>query len=200
MRTAPRIAQTEAVEWLVLRPGVYCRRYEPWDVTVGAIVGAHGVLLIDTRANVEEGAELREHLKALDLRPPGWVVNTHAHFDHVGGNACFPEAEIIVAGQSVDLGDRTVQVRHPGRGHTGADLIVLTEGVVFAGDLVEESGPLQYDELSKPAEWPATNQRLLELVEETDLVVPGHGAVVDRAFVAAQQAFIEAVARRDTGG
>lgn len=184
-----------------LQPGAYCRRYQPWDVTVGAIVGTDGVLVIDTRASVEEGAELREHLKALDPRPPRWIVNTHEHFDHVGGNGCFPEAEIHVTEGAIDLGGgHVVHLRHPGRGHTGADLVVITPGVLFAGDLVEESGPLQYDELSHPAEWPATNRRLLDLIQDGDLVVPGHGAVVDRAFVVAQQAVIEANARRDTGG
>lgn len=185
--------------------GVFCRRYEPWDVTVGFVRAAAGVLLIDTRANPNEGAELRRDLLQLDSRPPRWVVNTHQHFDHVGGNGCFPEATIHAGAETtIDLGDRTVRLRHPGRGHTGEDIVVTLPGVVFAGDLVEESGPLQYDELSHPLEWPATNRCLLDLIGEHDLVVPGHGRVVDRAFVAAQQPAIEEVAARsappDSGG
>ena len=182
-----------------MREGVFCRRYEPWDVTVGVIVGAAGVLLVDTRANSEEGAELRQHVRALDPRPPRWIVNTHPHFDHVGGNECFPEAAVYAGaatgGAVVDLGDRQVVLDHLGRGHTSADIVVRLPGVVFAGDLVEESGPLQYDELSFPLEWPGTNRRLLELIGDDDLVVPGHGAVVDRRFVARQQTFLEEVAR-----
>jgi glyoxylase-like metal-dependent hydrolase (beta-lactamase superfamily II) len=44
----------------------------------------------------------------------------------------------------VDLGGRTVEVIHPGSGHTRHDLLVVVAGqhpvVVFCGDLVEESG------------------------------------------------------------
>jgi len=166
---------------------VFFRRYQPWDVNVGAVIGSAGVLVIDTRADEEQGAALRSHLAALDPRPPRWVVNTHAHFDHVGGNGCFPEAEVIAAADAtIHLGDRIVEVRHLGRGHTGEDVVVVVPGVVFAGDLVEESGPPQYDELSHPLEWPQTNRRLLALIGEGDLVVPGHGEVVDRRFVADQ--------------
>lgn len=192
--------QTGAVEWRALADGVFFRRYEPWDVNVGVVIGAAGLLLIDTRANVEEGAELRAHVAELDPRPPRWIVNTHAHFDHVGGNSCFPEAAVIAAtGATVDLGDRSLEVRHVGRGHTGDDVVVIVPGVVFAGDLVEESGPPQYDELSHPHEWPDTNRRLLELVGEHDLVVPGHGAVVDRRFVAHQLEELERIASETSG-
>ncbi|HEX6596344.1 MAG TPA: hypothetical protein VF045_05385, partial [Acidimicrobiales bacterium] len=66
---------------------------------------------------------------------------------------------------------------------------------VFAGDLVEESGPPAYGDDSHPLDWPATAARLLGLVRNQDRVVPGHGAVVDRAFVAAQQRDLENVAK-----
>ncbi len=44
---------------------------------------------------------------------------------------------------SIDLGDRAVELVHPGRGHTGGDLVVRLDDadVLLAGDLVEESGP-----------------------------------------------------------
>ena len=43
---------------------------------------------------------------------------------------------------SIDLGDRSVELVHPGRGHTGGDLVVRLDDadVLLAGDLVEESG------------------------------------------------------------
>ena len=50
--------------------------------------------------------------------------------------------EYQVRGAVVDLGDRTVSITHPGRGHSNHDLIVIvgdrTRTVVFCGDLVEE--------------------------------------------------------------
>ena len=197
--------------WLEVGDRVFCRRYEPWDVSIGVVVGAGGVLVIDTRATVEEGRRLAADVRALDPRPPRWVVNTHRHFDHVEGNLAFvpPAAawahptvepaptDPVDDRAAVDLGDRAVELRHLGRGHTDGDVVVLVPdaGVLFAGDLVEESGPPAYGDDSHPLDWPATAARLLGLVGPGDRVVPGHGAVVDRAFVAAQQRDLQRVAQ-----
>lgn len=93
---------------------------------------------------------------------------------------------------TVDIGGRAVVLRHLGRGHTAGDLVVEVPdaGVVLAGDLVEESGPPSFDD-AYPLEWPETLARLLRLTGTT--VVPGHGAVVDPAFVRAQHADLTAL-------
>lgn len=178
---------------------VFARRYQPWDVNVGVVIGSAGVLLIDTRADAAQGDELRADLRELDRRPPHWVVNTHRHFDHVGGNCCFAPAQVLgPVGDRVqlDLGDRAVTLRHLGPGHTGADVVaaVTDADVVFAGDLVEESGPPAYGDDSFPLHWPLANARLVGLLGPGTQVVPGHGRVVDRRFVAAQQRGLVAVA------
>jgi glyoxylase-like metal-dependent hydrolase (beta-lactamase superfamily II) len=91
----------------------------------------------------------------------------------------------------IDLGDRTVAISHPGRGHTDHDLIAVVSGsdrpVVFCGDLVEESGEPSIDADSDPAAWPITLDRVLEAGGADAVFVPGHGAAVDAAFVAAQR-------------
>ncbi|MGY1673271.1 MBL fold metallo-hydrolase [Geodermatophilus sp. SYSU D00710] len=85
----------------------------------------------------------------------------------------------------LDVGGVEVVLRFLGRGHTGHDLVVEVEdGTVFAGDLVEEGAPPAFED-SFPAEWPATLGRLRALARGP--VVPGHGAVVDAAFVGAQR-------------
>jgi hypothetical protein len=56
---------------------------------------------------------------------------------------------------------------------------------MFAGDLVEEGASPSFGD-SFPLEWPATIERLLPLA--TGAVVPGHGAIGDRAFVTDQLA------------
>lgn len=189
--------QHRPVAWLELGEGVFCRRYQPWDVTVGAVVGAGGLLVIDTRANADEGDELAADLREIDPRPPRWVVNTHDHFDHVGGNASFPGAEIVNEERVIDFDDRCVTIRHLGPAHTAHDLVVVVPhaGVQIVGDLVEQSGPPAYGDDSFPLDWPATNARLLGSLAETDRVVPGHGAVVGRRFVAEQLRQLDAVAR-----
>ena len=95
----------------------------------------------------------------------------------------------------LDVGGREVALRFLGRGHTDHDLVVEVETtgddtVVFAGDLVEEGAPPAFED-AYPAEWPATLGRLHALARGP--VVPGHGAVVDAAFVGAQREELLAV-------
>ncbi len=98
--------------------------------------------------------------------------------------------------RAVDLGDRVVEVVHPGRGHTGGDVVVRVPDadVLVAGDLVEESGPPAYGPDCFPLEWPASLDLAIGLIGDRTVVVPGHGALVDRAFVQDQRADIGVVA------
>lgn len=85
---------------------------------------------------------------------------------------------------------REVLLANVGPGHTAHDLVVVLPGapaVVFCGDLVEESGPPQAGPDAQSARWPEALDRLLALGGEDALYVPGHGAVVDAAFVRAQR-------------
>ncbi|CAM5294145.1 MBL fold metallo-hydrolase [Streptomyces californicus] len=102
--------------------------------------------------------------------------------------------------RTLDLGGgRQVVLADLGSAHSGHDLAALVPGaaggpaVVFCGDLVEESGEPQAGPDATGARWPAALDRLLELGGEEALYVPGHGAVVDAAFVRAQR---EALAER----
>jgi glyoxylase-like metal-dependent hydrolase (beta-lactamase superfamily II) len=95
----------------------------------------------------------------------------------------------------LDVGGREVVLRFLGRGHTDHDLVVEAASagdgtVLFAGDLVEEGAPPAFED-AFPADWPATLGRLQALARGP--VVPGHGAVVDAAFVGAQREELLAV-------
>ena len=107
-----------------------------------------------------------------------------------------PPDHLVENQASLDLGDRLLVLRHLGRGHTDGDLVVGVPDarVTFVGDLVEESGPPAYGDDSFPLDWPVTNARLLGVLGEGHRVVPGHGDVVDRRFVADQRRELEAVA------
>ncbi len=80
--------------WTELGDGVFVRRYESLALSIGAIVGDDGVLVVDTRATHDQARELIEDLSALTALPVRWVVNTHYHWDHCWGNAMFRTAEL----------------------------------------------------------------------------------------------------------
>lgn len=100
----------------------------------------------------------------------------------------------LVGDAELDLGDRTVTITHPGCGHTRHDLIAVVAGgrpaVVFCGDLVEESGDPVVDDDSDVVAWPYTLDRVLAAGGRDAVFVPGHGAVVDAAFVEAQRRWL----------
>ena len=89
----------------------------------------------------------------------------------------------------LDLGDRLVELAHPGRGHTAGDAVlrVPDADVLLAGDLVEESGPPAFGVDCHPLDWPGTLDVVLNLAGSATVVVPGHGALVDRDFVEQQR-------------
>ncbi|CCH75863.1 Beta-lactamase domain protein [Nostocoides japonicum T1-X7] len=89
----------------------------------------------------------------------------------------------------LDLGSRMVTLSYAGRGHTDGDIAVQVgdAGVVFLGDLVEESASPSFGSDSHLLEWAATlTAHLADLPGDTS-VVPGHGIPVDVSFVAAQR-------------
>ncbi|OAN27512.1 MBL fold metallo-hydrolase [Mycolicibacterium iranicum] len=95
-----------------------------------------------------------------------------------------------VAEAVVMVGGVAVSISHPGRGHTDHDLIaVVKDGpdtAVFCGDLVEESADPCIDAHSDLAAWPATLGKVLAAGGESAVYVPGHGSLVDAAFVRRQ--------------
>jgi glyoxylase-like metal-dependent hydrolase (beta-lactamase superfamily II) len=108
--------------------------------------------------------------------------------------------ETFSSARVVDLGDRMVEVVHPGRGHTAGDAVVRVgeADLLFAGDLVEESAQRNavpgFGEDCYPMEWPATLDLVVGLLTPGSVVVPGHGVPVDRDFVEEQRSSIGVVA------
>lgn len=91
------------------------------------------------------------------------------------------------------IGDRVVELSYQGRGHTEGDIAVAVPDakVLFAGDLIENGSPPSFGD-SYPIDWPATVEQLLPLA--TGAVVPGHGAIGDRAFLDDQLAAFRGLA------
>lgn len=84
--------------WLRVGDGVFQRRYDPLDVSVGAIVGTTGVTVVDTRGNADEAEELLQDIADAFALPVVAAINTHAHYDHSFGNQVLAARGIPIYG------------------------------------------------------------------------------------------------------
>ncbi|MGH3782587.1 MAG: MBL fold metallo-hydrolase, partial [Pseudonocardiaceae bacterium] len=79
--------------WVELADGVLVRRYAELDLSVGLVIGDHSALVVDTRSDPDQGAELHAAIRRVTPQPCT-VVLTHAHFDHCLGTAAFLPAMV----------------------------------------------------------------------------------------------------------
>jgi glyoxylase-like metal-dependent hydrolase (beta-lactamase superfamily II) len=106
-----------------------------------------------------------------------------------------PPDQLFTETATIDLGGREIRLAYLGRGHTDNDIVVSIPDadVVCAGDLLE-NGAAPYFGDGYPIEWPATVERMLELIGERTVVVPGHGAPGGLPFVMSSLAAFRSVA------
>ena len=107
-----------------------------------------------------------------------------------------PPDVLVTAPVALMVGGRALELIPLDPGHTDTDLAVLVPDcrVWLLGDVIEESGPPMFGSGSYPFTWPVVLAGLLETIRPGDIIVPGHGAVVDRDFVVRQMEALQQVA------
>ena len=171
------------------------------------LVGNEGAILIDDKFPQDHDGIIGFVRDVTDA-PLLYVINTHLHPDHAGGNPAMQgigahviaseNARRIMAERDQPglpditlrdslrlwLDDMPVDLLYLGRGHTDGDIVVHlpTEQLVVTGDLFALYGPyravIDYTAGGSLRDWPRTLERVLAL--EFDTVVPGHSGVTDR--------------------
>lgn len=67
---------------------------------IGAVVGDDGIVIVDDQyAPLFE--KIQAALKGITDKPVRFVINTHWHFDHTGGNEAFSKTSTIIAQENV---------------------------------------------------------------------------------------------------
>ena len=175
---------------------------------VAFVPTSEGVILIDDKFP-QDNPQIVAKVKSVTDKPIRYVLNTHHHGDHTGGNAALlaANAEILlhrnarknmVKGEQpgipriayadeaqVVLGGKEVVARHLGRGHTDGDAVIFfpSERAVHMGDLFTNGNPFCDPNANcSIKEWDQTVGRALAY--DFDIVIPGHGPVMKKADLA----------------
>ena len=174
---------------------------------IGVSVGPDGILLIDDQfAPLAE--KIRNALKELDEGPLKFLINTHFHGDHTGGNAVFgAEAHIISHTNvrkrlqiesssqealpvitfddalSLHFNGEEIRVIHFPNSHTDGDSVIFFTGsnVVHMGDLFF-SGRFPYVDLNSGGDVEGLIKHIEQLLSELPpdvKLIPGHGPLSD---------------------
>jgi cyclase len=69
---------------------------DQYDGNTLVLIHAEGVVLVDTKS-LRAGPLLLEAVRGITTKPVTHILNTHNHFDHVGGNPSFPATVEVVA-------------------------------------------------------------------------------------------------------
>ena len=186
---------------------------------VAVRVTSEGVILIDDKFP-RNFTEIQELVRQVTDQPVRYVLNTHHHGDHSGGNVEYINIAEIIAHQNardnmvrgdqdapprvvftdqtaVYLGGVEVRAFYMGRGHTNGDAVIYFPDLrtVHGGDLLHRIAPfIDYGNGGSSKGWVGTLNNVLTL--DFDTAIPGHGAVMNRSDVVEFRNQMEAVRAR----
>jgi glyoxylase-like metal-dependent hydrolase (beta-lactamase superfamily II) len=175
-----------------------------------ALITNEGVVIVDDKFEIDH-ENIMAQLKKVTSQPVKYVINTHFHGDHSGGNAKLQALNAqVVASEAARqkmvetkmpglpnvtlenrlrlyVGGKRIEVHYLGRAHTNGDVVVLfpDHGVLSMGDMFTfgDSTPqlVDYAGGGSAIEWTKTVEGALRL--NFDTAVPGHGPVTTKQEV-----------------
>jgi len=179
---------------------------------VAAYVTSEGVILIDDMYE-RNYAEIVQQVRTVTPLPIRYVLNTHHHGDHAGGNVGAVADKITVIAHDnvlnnmtrlkqrgmpsityaqdtkVHLGGKEVRAAYYGRGHTNGDSVIHfpAERVVHTGDLFLKRVAPEFTPFFDYANGGSMVEQVTVmdriLALDFDTAIPGHGPVSTRADV-----------------
>ena len=179
---------------------------------VAAYVTSEGVILIDDMYE-RNYAEIVQQVRTVTPLPIRYVLNTHHHGDHAGGNVGAVADKITVIAHDnvlnnmirlkqrgmpsityaqdtkVHLGGKEVRAAFYGRGHTNGDSVIYfpAERVVHTGDLFLKRVAPEFTPFFDYANGGSMVEQVTVmdriLALDFDTAIPGHGPVSTRADV-----------------
>jgi len=197
-----------------VKPGLYTITGPGGNV--GVRVTSEGVILVDDKFP-QDFEEIQQLVGQVSDLPVRYVINTHHHGDHSGGNVGYIDIAEIVAHQNardnmvrgnqdapprmvftdetaVYLGGAEVRAYYMGTGHTDGDAVVYFPDLntVHGGDLLHGTAPfIDYANGGSSRGWVSTLNNILAL--DFDTAIPGHGSIMTREDVMSFRNQMEAV-------
>jgi glyoxylase-like metal-dependent hydrolase (beta-lactamase superfamily II) len=164
-----------------------------WDHSFGNAAFRQDSPDVPIHAHEDAAAMLAEKGEYMKGR---FAESDDPHRDEVAATELVVPDHTFSSTRVLDLGDRTVELIFPGRGHTSGDIVVRVPDadVMLAGDLIEESAKPWIGLDSYPFDWPGSLDLVVAMATSATRIVPGHGMPVDREFVDAQRDELVAIA------
>jgi cyclase len=193
----------------------------PGNTTV--LVTNQGLILVDNKFEIDFD-NLMAQIRKISNQPIRYVINTHYHGDHSGGNPKMQAQNVqAIASERAHrrmvetnqpgapnvtlenilrlyLGGKRVEIYHFGRAHTDGDVVAYfpDHRVVAMGDMFTIGDGLpplvDYPGGGSTREWPHSLEGALKL--DFDTAIPGHGKPGTKADLAKYRDSLSTLVRR----
>ena len=235
--TSPQDFDKIQIETVKVTDGVYM--LVGGGGNIGVSVGDDGILLIDSQV-IQVAEKIKDSVAGIHSGPIRFVINTHFHFDHSGGNEPLKEAGAYLLAHdnvrkrmkqewshwlfdykippfpenalpgttftdsiTLHLNGDEIHAVHLENAHTDTDVVVYFRkaNVIHMGDINFAGG---YPFIDIPhggstGGYISALDKVIGMIDESTIVIPGHGALSNRAELQAYRDMMSTIRDRISG-